>query len=62
MDYGIGDVAVGQQSTHATRRIQTRAPEDSGLTTGHKAFRAATLRYATNTLRYEGLSYVGNMQ
>ena len=35
MDYGNGDVAVGQRSTHATRRIQIRNPEESGLTTGH---------------------------
>jgi len=35
MDYGSGDVAVGQRSTHATRRIQTRDPEEYGLTTGH---------------------------
>jgi len=35
MDYGNGDVAVGQQSTHATRQIQTCDSEDSGLTTGN---------------------------
>ena len=35
MDEGNGDVAVGQQSTHATRQIRTRNPKESGLTTGH---------------------------
>ena len=34
MDYGNGDVAVGQRTIHATRRIRTRDPEESGLTTG----------------------------
>jgi len=35
MDYWNGDGAVGQRSTHATRRIRNRDPEESGLTTGH---------------------------
>jgi len=35
MDQGNRDGAVGQRSTHATRRIQTRNPKESGLTTGH---------------------------
>ena len=34
MDYGNGGVAVGLQSTHATRQIQTRDSEGSGLTMG----------------------------
>ena len=29
MKYGNGDGAVGQRSTHATRRIWTRDPEES---------------------------------
>jgi hypothetical protein len=35
MDQGNRDVVVGQRSTHATRRIRTRDPNQSGLTTGH---------------------------
>jgi hypothetical protein len=36
MNQGIGDRAAGQQrSTHATRRVQTCNPKESGLTTDH---------------------------
>ena len=35
MHYGIGDVAAGQQSTYATRQVQTRDSKESGLTMDH---------------------------